>query len=125
MKRTARIKAMQILYIMDFNQVGIDQAIAMQEEPDELANSMAMFCFAHLEKIDELISTTLQNYTLDRLNLVDKAIIRLAVSEMLSNEPKEIVINEALEITKEYSDEGNHKATSFNNRLLDNISKKI
>ena len=125
MKRTARVKAMQILYMMDFNQVGIDQAIAMQEEPDELGNAMALFCFSHLEQIDELISTTLQNYTLERLNLVDKAIIRLAVSEMLANEPKEIVINEALEITKEFSDEGNHKATSFNNRLLDNISKKI
>ena len=125
MKRTARVKAMQILYIMDFNQVGIDEAIAMQEEPDELANHMAMLCISHLEQIDELISTTLQNYSLDRLNLVDKAIIRLAVSEMIANEPKEIVINEALEITKEYSDEGNHKATSFNNRLLDNISKKI
>ncbi|MDE6584045.1 MAG: hypothetical protein K2K15_01460, partial [Anaeroplasmataceae bacterium] len=86
---------------------------------------MAMLCISHLEQIDELISTTLQNYSLDRLNLVDKAIIRLAVSEMIANEPKEIVINEALEITKEYSDEGNHKATSFNNRLLDNISKKI
>ena len=44
---------------------------------------------------------------------------------MLKKLDKRIIINEALEITKLYSDQGDHKATSFNNRLLDNISKKI
>ena len=33
--------------------------------------------------------------------------------------------DEALEITKEYSDQGDHKAVAFNNRLLDNISKHL
>ena len=39
-------------------------------------------------------------------------------------DPK-IAINEALEITKDYSDEGNHKQVSFNNRVLNDISKEI
>ncbi|MDE6407714.1 MAG: hypothetical protein K2K50_03825, partial [Anaeroplasmataceae bacterium] len=69
---------------------------------------------------------TLEYYTIDRLNLVDKAIIRLAVSEMLEGkEPRQVIINEALEITKLYTDLGDHKAVSFNNRLLDNINKKL
>ncbi|HIT43294.1 TPA: transcription antitermination protein NusB, partial [Candidatus Avacholeplasma faecigallinarum] len=36
---------------------------------------------------------------------------------------KRIVINEALEITKQFSDQGDHKATSFNNKLLETIYK--
>ena len=80
----------------------------------------------NLEKIDGIISSALHNYSLARLNLVDKAIIRLATAELLLKETdKKIIINEALEITKEYSDMGDHKATAFNNRLLDNISKII
>ena len=127
MKRMARIKAMQILYTMDFNQMDIDTAIAfsMEEEQDELAIKLARTCEANLEKIDDIIRQALEHYTIDRLNLVDKAIIRLAVSEMLGKEPREVIINEALEITKLYSDQGDHKATSFNNRLLDNINKML
>lgn len=123
----ARIKAMQILYTMDFNQMDIDTAIAfsMEEEQDELAITLARTCEANLEKIDDIIRQALEHYTIDRLNLVDKAIIRLAISEMLGKEPREVIINEALEITKLYSDQGDHKATSFNNRLLDNINKML
>lgn len=127
MKRMARIKAMQILYTMDFNQMDIDTAIAfsMEEEQDELAITLARTCEANLEKIDDIIRQALEHYTIDRLNLVDKAIIRLAISEMIGKEPREVIINEALEITKLYSDQGDHKATSFNNRLLDNINKML
>ena len=127
MKRMARIKAMQILYTMDFNQMDIDTAIAfsMEEEQDELAITLARTCEANLEKIDDIIRQALEHYTIDRLNLVDKAIIRLAVSQILGKEPREVIINEALEITKLYSDQGDHKATSFNNRLLDNINKML
>ena len=79
-----------------------------------------------LGKINGTIKETITNYSIDRLNLVDKAIIRVATGEMLLNKlDRRIIINEALEITKLYSDQGDHKATSFNNRLLDNISKKI
>ena len=126
MKREARIKAMQILYTCDFQEIDIKDVPLLEDELDELAMVLARFCYANLERIDEIISNTLINYTIDRLNMVDKAIIRLAVSEMLEgSQPREVIINEALEITKEYSDLGDHKAVSFNNRLLDNINKKL
>ena len=126
MKREARIKAMQILYTCDFQNIDIQSVIAMEEEPDQLSISLAKYCYEHMEEIDKIISSTLQNYTLERLNLVDKAIIRLVVSEMLEGkEPRQVIINEALEITKEFSDLGDHKAVSFNNRLLDNIHKTL
>ncbi|MBD5390930.1 transcription antitermination protein NusB [bacterium] len=126
MKREARIKAMQILYTADFEETDILSVVQNEDEVDPLAVSLSSYCFDHLFQIDEIISATLVNYTLERLNLVDKAIIRLAVSEMLEgSQPREVIINEALEITKEYSDLGDHKAVSFNNRLLDNINKKL
>ncbi len=126
MKRDARINAMQLLYTCDFQKIDIDEAITTLEEIDELGLKLATYCYNNLNKIDEIISKTLERYTIDRLNLVDKAIIRLAVSEMLEGkEPIEVIINEALEITKVYTDLGDHKSVSFNNRLLDNISKKI
>ena len=126
MKRDARIKAMQILYTCDFQSIEIEEALELEEEKDELAIALARACFEKLFEIDELISNTLIHYTIDRLNLVDKAIIRLAVSELLEGkEPHQVIINEALEITKLYTDLGDHKAVSFNNRLLDNINKKL
>lgn len=126
MKRDARINAMQLLYSCDFQKIDLEEAISALEEIDELALRLARYCYSNLAKIDEIISSTLERYTIDRLNLVDKAIIRLAVSEMLEGkEPIEVIINEALEITKVYTDLGDHKSVSFNNRLLDNISKKM
>ena len=77
--------------------------------------------------IDEAISSNLQNWKIDRISKVNLTILRLAAYEILFDEnvPRNVAINEALEITKEYSDQGDHKATSFNNRLLENISKNL
>ena len=125
-RREARIYAMQILYLYDFNECDIETAIeSILEEPNEEVNTLVMNAYKHLYRIDEVIRTSIVNYNLNRLNLVDKAIIRLAVSEMFTDTPREIIINEALEITKEFSDQGDHKAVSFNNSLLDKINKRI
>ena len=134
----ARIQAMKIIYIADFNGISIDASLTMGksgffndnisgEDPisDETIE-LLKYVIDNLDKIDSIIKETITNYSIDRLNLVDKAIIRVATGEMLMGKlDKRIIINEALEITKLYSDQGDHKATSFNNRLLDNISKKI
>lgn len=79
----------------------------------------------NLSEIDRIISRNLKNYTIDRLSFVDRAIIRLAVYEMLyTDTAKNIVINEALEITKTYTDL-DEKQRAFSNRLLHNIQKEI
>ena len=134
-----RIQAMKILFIADTNKITIAEALKNAKsgilnddeineniEIDESVESLVNYVDENLAKIDEIISSTLVNYTIGRLNGVDKAIVRLACAEMLmGNLDRKIIINEALEITKLYSDTGDHKAVSFNNRLLDNISKKI
>ena len=125
-RRDARILAMQVLYAYDFNQITIEEALqTVMVEDDPVAKEMVFHCYRHLTQVDELIEESLENYHMNRLNLVDKAILRLAVSEMLTDQPRNIIINEALEITKQFSDQGDHKATAFNNRLLDKINKKL
>ena len=126
-RREARIMAMQILYTSDLNKISIEEAINFFDETVVEQDSLDFVNYVanNLDKIDSIISASLVNYTIDRLNLVDKAIVRLATSELLAKTDKRIVINEALEITKEFSDQGDHKAASFNNRLLERISKTI
>ena len=118
----ARIEAMKILYTLDMNNSLEEKNV---ESEDKVAKELAIYTIKEVQKIDFIISVCLKNYTLNRLNLVDKAIVRLATAELLKGTDKKIVINEALELTKEYSDQGDHKAVSFNNRLLDTISVRM
>lgn len=127
-RREARVACMQILYNADFTNSSISdsaKAVSDGEIAPEVLDFLNMV-EPNLAKIDEVIEKSLTNYSISRLNMVDKAIIRLATAELIDGKtPKNIIINEALEITKEYSDQGDHKATSFNNRLLDNICKNL
>lgn len=76
--------------------------------------------------LDEIITNHLENWTIDRLNYVDKIIIRFAVYEMkYTDTPYEVIINEAIELTKKYTNLDDDKAKSFNNKLLDKIKSSL
>lgn len=76
----------------------------------------------HIMKIDQIIVNNLVNWKINRLSYVDRAIIRFAVYELYYTQtPYEIVINEALNLTRKYSDEGDGKMVGFTNKVLDNI----
>ncbi len=80
----------------------------------------------NIDDIDEVISNNLTRYTIDRLNYVDLAIIRNAVYEMAYTKlPPEISINEAIILTKKFSNLDDDSAKRFNNKLLDNIRKSL
>ena len=80
----------------------------------------------NLAKIDAVITTHLEGWSFTRLNKVDKAILRLAVYEMtIGATPIKIVINEAVELSKNFTDTGDRKTPNFNNRLLDKIGKTL
>ena len=71
------------------------------------------------DSIDKIISKYLENWDLDRLCKTDRAILRLSTYEMLYyNTPKVVVINEAVELAKKYSDE---KIVKLINAVLDKI----
>lgn len=80
----------------------------------------------NLEKIDEVISLNLTNWSIKRLNYVDRAILRFAVYELYYTEtPYEIIINEALNLTRKFTDVGDDKMVGFTNRVLENINEYL
>lgn len=125
-RREARVAAMQIIYNNMFYATSLEESLSFFDYEDkEMVLSFLKLVEGKIAQIDTIISVCLENYTIDRLNQVDKAIIRLATAELLAGTPKGIVINEALEITREYSDQGDNKAVRFNNKLLDKIVNKL
>lgn len=93
---------------------------------DEFTQELIMGVITKKEVIDDIISKALFNYTISRLNLVDLQIIRIATYEMLEKKlANAIIINEAIELTKIYTNLDDDKAKAFNNKLLDNIAKEI
>ena len=116
--------AMQLIYSMDINGTSKEEVLAgaNKELLNDEVKELVEFVDANIVEIDSLISRSLTNYTINRLNAVDRSIIRVSTAELMMNKAdKSIIIDEALEITKLFSDEGNHKAVAFNNRLLQSI----
>jgi len=75
------------------------------------------------ERIDDLISEHLENWNLHRIAFVDRNILRMAVSELLSHQtPPAVVIDEALEVARKFS--GN-ESREFINGVLDAIRKYL
>ncbi|MCR5786829.1 MAG: transcription antitermination factor NusB [Acholeplasmatales bacterium] len=122
--------AIQILYTVEQNSTSlasaVEQVFSGKFEKSDEAIAFANYTMLKLEEIDNLIETHLTNYHLSRLNSVDRAILRLATAEMLENKtPDGIIINEALELTREFSDTGDNKAVRFNNSVLDAIKTDL
>ena len=77
----------------------------------------------NINDIDNNISKYLENWTIDRLGLTDQAIIRISVYELLyTNTPNLVCINEAIELSKKYSDE---KVSKMINGVLDKIYHEV
>lgn len=123
-RREIRIELMNQLYQYDLYQSDTLPFIPSFEH-EEL---MKMYddILSHIKEIDELIEKHLFDYSLYRLNFVDRAIIRLATYELkFTDTEKQIIINEAVELTKIYSNLDDEKQHKFSNRLLDNLAKTI
>lgn len=128
-RRQKRVLVMQKLYYLDLFNCSLQDVINTVFDDQQNMDSETIEFIADVynkrAEIDALISKSLTNYSLERLNLVDRAIIELATYEMLSGVVPAVAINEAIEITKEYSDTGDKKAVSFNNSLLDRIKNNL
>ncbi len=125
--RESRIDAIKVIYSCHVSKAKAQDIIpTIIEDGDENAIKYALHTMSDIKAIDEVISNSLVGYTLNRLNVVDRSIIELATYEMKNDVvPAAIAINEALEITKMYSDTGDNKEVKFNNKLLDNIKRNL
>jgi N utilization substance protein B len=79
---------------------------------------------AHRAELDERIRTHTRNWELNRIAVVDRNVLRLAIYEMLHREdiPPVVSINEAVDIAKKYSTQESGK---FVNGILDNLRGEL
>ncbi len=124
--RESRILAMQTLYHYDLiGDTNIDLVDLLEKNHNDFSTKLVNGVIENKTKIDQIIESNLTNYTLDRLSFVDRALVRSCVFEYLQKTPANIVINETLEIVKEYSDLGDGKNKRFIHSLIDKIYKSL
>ena len=121
----AREKIMVILYQIDFYrkeniEYNLEDVFHENLEMDnKYVRDIVNGVLENQEKIDETITKYLDNWDLDRLGKTDRAILRLSTYEMMYYDtPKVVVINEAVELAKKYSDD---KIVKLINAVLDKV----
>lgn len=121
----AREKIMVILYQLDFYvkekiEYNLEDVFKENLEMDNTyVRDVVNGVLENIESIDNVITKYLENWDLDRLGKTDKAILRLGAFELMHyNTPKVVVINEAVELAKKYSDD---KVVKLINAVLDKI----
>ncbi len=116
------IKVLYQTYIYDSAKIKYD----INEIIEELLDQKQDFVTETVNKVKEkqteinkIANKYLKDWDIERLNKVDKAILSLGIYELLyTNTPHIVSINEAIELSKKYSDE---KVTKMINATLDNI----
>lgn len=92
------------------------------ETENEFIESSLKGVLEKQEKINELANKYMKDWNIDRIGKVDKAILSLAIYELLyTDTPDVVAINEAIELSKKYSDE---KVVKLINGTLDSIMHK-
>ncbi len=123
MKRSsARELAFKTIYSKFFNPEVKNDFDEAEAEGLEFTTKILKSFAENYNEINEIISSNLKGYTIERLYKIDLAIITLAVIELnfLKENPKEVVINEAVELAKKYSTD---KSPRFINGVLADIVK--
>ncbi|MEG0799333.1 MAG: transcription antitermination factor NusB [Bacilli bacterium] len=123
-----REKIMIILYqISIYKKEKLDYDVSLiikdnYEIESEFINSIVFGVLEKEDEIDNIINESLNKWSLSRLGETDKAILRLSVYEMkYYNTPNIVCINEAVELSKKYSDD---KVTKMINGVLDSLLEK-
>ncbi|MDY4237047.1 MAG: transcription antitermination factor NusB [Bacilli bacterium] len=98
-------------YIMEVANLKFSIDKLIEEQPDIYKNEEFVIetckgIYKNQKKISEMANKYLNNWTIDRLSKVDKAILSLGIYELLyTKTPSIVAINEAIELSKKYSDE--------------------
>ena len=91
-----------------------------QDEIFEFANTLVIGVLSNQIEIDEILTGVAQNWTLDRMPAVDKAILRVGIYEIaFSDTPSQVAISEAVDLAQELSTED---SPAFINGVLATVS---
>ena len=128
-RRRAREGALAVLYSSDITETSATSIVEEGSYPDdgisvsEYAEALVEGVSAHAADIDARLAATSENWAVDRMPVVDRAILRIAVYEMLyvDEVPVSVAINEAVELAKMYG--GEDDSSRFVNGVLGRIAR--
>ncbi len=124
MRRQAREAVLRSLYRQEYLPPSPDDLLDDRLPPEDAAFAQRLLSgiHDHREVIDPIIDRRAKGWGLDRLPLVDRNILRLALYELLfTDTPPEVVIDEAVELAKAY---GTEHAPAVVNGILDRVWKE-
>lgn len=125
-RKESRTQAFQTLFQLEMknSDLTIDEAISFikDDNPDlefNFINWLVTGVKDHESVLDNKIAPHLKDWTIDRLLKSDRIILRMSTYELLNSEtPQKVIINEAVELAKQFSDDEHYK---FINGVLSNI----
>jgi transcription antitermination protein NusB len=133
-RHRSRKRALQVLFEWDMRGEPVDQAISnfynslyseeseSKPNPDHFMEELVRGTVAKAPQIDAQIQAKAEHWRLERMAVVDRNILRLAIFELMQNTvPAPIVIDEALELARQFS---NDESMSFINGLLDAVRRQ-
>jgi N utilization substance protein B len=133
-RHRSRKRALQVLFEWDMRGDSIDRAIAHyydtlyseesenKPKPDRFMEELARGTAANSEAIDKQIQAKAENWRLERMPVVDRNILRLAIFELSQQAtPAPVVIDEAVELARQFS---NDESLSFINGILDAVHRQ-
>jgi len=125
-RRTVREVTLQALYAQKLSKEPLGQIIdtvvkdRLKENKDakRFCEQLLFRTLENSEELDEIISSHIKNWNINRLAIIDYMVLKLALCEFLHFEdiPIKVTINEAIEIVKRYS---TAKSSQFVNGILD------
>ena len=123
--------ALQVLYQLNITKQDVITALRQFQEnflsnggTDEFLKCLVLGVLEHCSELDRLIEKYSENWHLDRINIIDRNILRMALFELLYCEeiPPKVTINEAIDLGKQY---GSEDSGSFINGILDRIQNEV
>ena len=134
-KHRARAAALQMLYQCEVGRAGAHESIVtywtaenadaeLAEPLREFANRLVRGTLGRRDEIDTMLTSHAQNWRVERMNVIDRLVLRLAVFEMLTetDTPSKVIINEAIELARSFSGDA---AVGFVNGVLDAVRKEL
>ncbi len=133
-RHKSRERALQVLFQADIRRQPPEEAIAgyydsllaaengeQKPEPDPFMEELIRGTSAGMVEIDKMIAGHSEHWRLERMPIVDRNILRMAVHEMTGiGTPAPVVIDEALELARRFSSE---ESVAFINGVLDAVRR--
>ncbi len=130
-RRLSRELVIQFLYLIEMNEGKIPDQLKLFWENHSAAEDVQSFSedilqdiFDHKEAIDARLEKYSDNWTLSRMAVIDRNLLRMAASEILYSKtvPPKVAIDEAVEIAKRF---GSEDSAHFINGILDRVLKEM